>query len=260
VILAKRGYLPPSGTKAGMEASMTMDEATLHVDAGGQQMDGKASQSMKAKETLEFLPGEKLRRTVVSKKTTGNMVINGSEQPTPSTPDPLEGQAVLIEKKDGKWVASLETGSPTAEQEPALAKMAKTFNDESDVETYGEAPHKVGDKWTVDPSKLGSFGDAEDLSGSYAVEFLRIEDYQGTPCAVLKALIDIKGKTTEEKGKSMDIRMRGEVTTRRSLKDMTDLDVLTSGTINIDGAPAPGVSLMIEGPMKVSQKVTVTRP
>lgn len=261
VILAKRGHLPPAGTKAEMDASMNMDGATMHIEAGGQQMEGIADQSMKAKEKLEFLPEGKIRRTIVTKKNSGKMKINGMDQPTPESADPLEGKPVLIAKQDGKWTASLEDGSsPSPEQLPAIESMAKPFNNETDVETYGEAPRKVGEKWNVDPSKIGSFADAENLTGTYAIEFLRVEDYQGTPCAVLKADVDIKGKTAAKGGVSMDVRIRGEVTSYRSLKDLTDLQMKTDGTINIDGAPAPGMSIHIEGPFKVSQKVVVTAP
>ncbi|GAA5127848.1 hypothetical protein JIN84_08105 [Luteolibacter yonseiensis] len=261
VILAKRGYLPPAGTKTGMELSIAMEDANVQIDAGGQQMQGKVNQSTKGSETLEFLPGEKIRRTVVSKKISGKMTINGMDQPIPDSSDPLEGSTVLLSKTDGKWTAALEDGSsPTEAQLTAIEKMAKPLNNESDAETYGEAPRKIGDKWEVDPTKIGSFGEAENLTGTYSVEFVRVEDYQGTPCAVLKAKIDLKGTTASKGRGSMKMRIRGDVMTHRSLKDMTDLQVVTSGSVDLDGAPAPGFSMHMEGPIRLTQKVTVTRP
>lgn len=260
VILSKSDYLPPAGTKVETVHSMTLEEMTVHLGTAARQLEGKASQNGATKVVLEFLAGEKIRCTLVSKTKTGSLVINGREKPSHVTPDPLEGQAVLCEKKDGKWVASLEAGSPTVEQETSLAKISKSFNNKSDEVTYGDAPHKVGDKWTVDASKLGSFADAEELSGTLVLEFLRIENFQGTPCAVLKSVLDIKGKTISEKRNPSDIQMRGELITRRSLEDMTDLEVAGTIAVSLNGVTSPGASVKMEGPMKILEKGTVTRP
>lgn len=260
VILAKRGYLPPAGTKAKLEASTTMTDSTLQVDAGGQQMEGTSSQIIKAEETLEFLSDIKIRRTIVSRKTTGKAVIAGMDQPIPEKPVPLEGKPVIIEKKDGKWTATLENGNPAAGQAAEIEKMADTFNRENDLAIYGESPRKIGEKWSVDASKIEGFGEMEKITGTYAVEFLRIEDYESTSCAVIKAEIDLKGKTAEVEGQSMNMRIRGDVTSHRSLKDMGDLQTKISGTIDLDGTPAPSVSIHMEGPLDITQKLTITRP
>jgi hypothetical protein len=260
VILAKSGHIQPPGTRVETESSMTMNDSKLHVVANDREMEGTTSNTATEKEVREFLSETKIRNTFLSRKKTGKAVIAGMERPVPDSPAPLEGKPVIIQKNDGKWVSTLESGAAEPAQEAEIGKLADPFNRESAVATYGEAPRKVGDKWDVDPSKVDEFAGMENMTGSYSMEFLRIEDYEGAPCAVLKATVDFKGKGPESTGESMSMRIRGEMTTHRSLKDMIDLQTVASGTMDLDSTPAPGVSVHVQGPFKSVRKVTLTRP
>jgi hypothetical protein len=259
VVLAKRGNLPPVGTLVTTQSSMTMEDAAMIVKAGPQEMEGTATQKGSGNETVEVLAADKLRRLVISKKNEGSMSINGNEQPNPSKSDPLVGEPVLLERKDGTWTASLESGAaPGVEQRKGLDKMVEELERDSDFQMYGDTPRKPGDRWDVDPSKLMNFGDAEEVTGTYTVEFVAKEDFLGTPCAVLKATFDIKGKIGDGKNSpAMDMAYKGEAISRRSLAGLIDLGVEVDGIMTVSGSPAPNVEIEIEGPAQIVQKITL---
>ncbi len=262
VVLATKHYLPAAGTIATKEMTMTMTGATLKIEASGQTMNGTADQSTKDKETLEVLSKDKVRKTVVSKKTTGKMTINGQDQPTPPQPDPLEGIPVILERSGDKWTAKLESNA-TADtaQQAALDKMAGEMTKDSDFEMYGDKPRKPGDKWTSDPAKLTMFGDSGDVSGTCSTEFVEIADFQGTRCAVLKSNLEIKGKTGDKgEGDGMNLSFKAEAICHRSIADQVDMAVDVTGSMTVDGAPAPNVTMKMSGPMTMKETTTVKKP
>ncbi len=261
-VLASKHFLPAAGTIATKEMTMMMTGAALKIEAGGQTMNGTADQSTKAKETMEVISKDKVRKIVVSKKTDGKMTINGQDQPTPPQPDPLEGTPVILERSGDKWTAKLESNA-TADtaQQAALDKMAGEMTKDSDFEMYGDKPRKPGDKWKSDPAKMTMFGDSGDVSGTCSTEFVEIADFQGTRCAVLKSNLDIKGKTGEKgKGEAMNLSFKAEAICHRSLADQVDMAVDVKGTMTVDGAPAPNVTMTMSGPMTMKETTTVKKP
>ena len=262
IVLAQRHFLPAAGTIATKNNTMTMLDAAMTVKAGPQELPGKMTRTEAGKETLEILAPHKVRRLLVSKSTSGKMTINGTDQPVPEKPDPLAGKPVIVEQVGGKWSATLEEGgTPSPAQQGRLTRMAKEAERDSDFEMYGDTPRKVGDKWSVDPGKLMSFGDAEALSGDYKVELVELKEVAGVRCAVLKAVFDFKGKTEAEgDDPQMDIRFVGDVVATRSIVDMIDLDVEMNATVTLAGTPAPQVSMHVEGPMRMTEKVSLKKP
>ena len=262
VVLAGKHFLPAAGTIATKEMTMMMTGATLKIEAGGQTMNGTADQSTKGKETMEVISKDKVRKTVVSKKTEGKMTINGQDQPTPPQPDPLEGTPVILERSGDKWTAKLESNATAdTSQQAALEKMAGEMTKDSDFEMYGDKPRKPGDKWTSDPAKMTMFGDSGNVSGTCSTEFVEIADYQGTRCAVLKSNLDIKGKTGEKgQGEAMNLSFKAEAICHRSIADQVDMAVDVKGTMTVDGAPAPNVTMVMSGPMTMKETTTVKKP
>jgi hypothetical protein len=254
--------LPAKGSSYTKESSGGMKDAKMNVEAAGQKMEGTMSRSESSVETWQYVSDNKARRTLESKSVSGAMTMAGQDQPIPDEKDALVGVPVIVELKDGKSVASLETGTPDAEQAQALEKLNKVLEDNSDFAMYGDTPRKVGDKWTVDPKALGAFGEAKDLKGDYTVEFVEIKDFQGTTCAVLKSVFDVSG-TTEAEGEgdpSMTVKIKGEATSHRSLADKVDLDAKITSTMTLEGSPAPQVKMNVEGPFDLHQKVSIKKP
>lgn len=261
-VLAKKDVLPPVGTVLTKDQEMKMEAGAVTLQAGGQELNGTMDRTMRSKETTEILGADRLRRLLVSKEESGEMKLNGQAQPTPGTPDPLLGLPALLERKDGTWTATLENGStPSAAQKTRLETLAQEANRDSDFAMYGDTPRKPGDKWDVDPSKLSNFGVQENLSGTFTVQFLKIEEFKGESCALLNSTFDMKGKSAGEGGTPpMDVRLKGEALSRRSTARMIDLDAQINATMTIDGAPGPGFTMHVEGPMKMSEMVTVKAP
>ncbi len=258
----KSGKLPAKGSVHTKESSGEMKGATMNIEAAGQKMDGTMSRSETSVETVEYLGDNKLKRTLTSKSVTGTVVMAGQEQPMPEETDALTGVPVIVELKDGKYTAALESGTATAEQTTALEKVTKSLEEDSDFAMYGDTPRKIGEKWTVNPKDIGAFGDAENLSGTYTVEFVEIKDFQGTPCAVLKSVFDISG-VTEAKGEeepSMTVKIKGDAISHRSLADKVDLDAKITTTMTMEGSPNPQVKMHVEGPFEMHQKVSVKKP
>lgn len=224
-------------------------------------MKGTMSRSTLKKETLEVLSKDKLRRLVASEETTGEMKLDGQVLPTPDKSDALLAVAAILQRKGDAWTASLENGAvPNSDQKKRLDKMAEEANRDSDFQMYGDTPRRTGDKWSMDPSILRSIFDAKDLDGIYTVEFVEIKEFQGVKCAILKSTFDIKGAALSGNDSSeMKMAIKGEAISRRSLADLVDIDVELNCIMTVTGAPAPNVTMHVEGPMKFSEKISLKK-
>jgi hypothetical protein len=260
VLASKDIKFPAKGTTHTKESTTEIKDSKLGIEAAGQKMEGSMKRNETSVETWAYLGDNKARRTLESKTTSGAMTIAGQDQPMPEEKDALVGVPVLIEVKDGKTVATLESGTATAEQTKALEKLGESKAD-GDFAMYGDTPRKVGDKWNVEPKNLSGFGEAKDLTGTFNIEFVEIKDYQGVPCAVLKSTFDVKGSTDSSGGDDakMSIKLKGEALSYRSLAEKTDLDVKITSSMTMDGSPAEGVSMHMEGPFGMNQKTTIKK-
>ncbi|RYD48101.1 MAG: hypothetical protein EOP85_04245 [Verrucomicrobiaceae bacterium] len=259
VVLSKKDFLPPVGTVTKRESSMVMKDSVLKVQAGPQEVEGTSSHEGSSKETFETVSADKVRRVIISRKSGGKMTINGNDQPTGEKPEPLEGLPVLLERKDGKWTASLESGEqPDEDQKKGLDKMVEEITRNTDFQMYGDTPRKVGDKWEVDPATLTSFADSRNLTGDYSVEFVAIEEFQGTKCAVLKATFEMAGEMDSEGNpEPLKMTLKGTALAKRSIVDMVDLDVVVDGTVSLKGSPAENVQLEVTGPIRITEQNSV---
>ncbi len=257
-VLARKISLPAPGKTWTKETVVSIPAGTMQISASGQEMDGSMSSKDTRTESMEAISETKARHLVTGETNEGKMIVAGQEQPVPRQPNALLKIPVIVEFSDGKWSATLEAGEPTAEQEKALAKLAKQCSDNNDLAMYGDTPRKPGDQWDADPSTLSSFGDAESLEGSFRVEFVEVKEYDGVKCAVLKSVFDLAGRGPEEEdAPEMTMKMKGEAVSYRSLTDLVDLNTEITASLIIEIEPAPGVSMKIDGPMTMTQKIGV---
>ncbi|WP_367870721.1 hypothetical protein [Luteolibacter sp. Populi] len=261
-VLAKKskGNSQPAGTKVTKNSLLEITDAKLTVEVKGQPpMAGTMSRKDTEVNTLEILSATKARRLLQDKETSSAMIINGQERPMGDKPESLKGVPVILEEKeDGTYTATLEAGEATAAQTEDLTKLAKGLGNDSDLAIYGETPRKPGDKWTVDPKKIKAFGEAEDLAGTYTVEFVEVKDFQGTPCAVLKSEFEVTGAALG--GAGMKMGFKGTAVTHRSLADRVDLETKMESTMTMEGQPNPQVTMHVTGPFKMTQTGTVKKP
>ena len=220
-----------------------------------QLQEGTQTRKETRKETMEVLSSTKARRILDEGKAEGVITMGGQNRPLPNVPAPLAGLPMIVEYKDGKYTVSLEAGEPDAVQAKMLEQFSKAYGNDNEAAVYGTTPRKPGEKWEVDPKNVQMMGDAKDLTGSYKVEFVEVKEFQGTPCAVLKATFDISGKSPNGK-----MSFKGGTTIMRSLADKIDLETKVEATMAIDTQPSPLLNLHVEGPFTSTQKVTVVKP
>jgi hypothetical protein len=270
VVLARAHFIRAVGTIITTESA---DAGIGKVKAGEQEIEGAMSLTETEKETWETLSADKIRHLLVSKTKikTMKMNFNGQDQNPPEEGDPMAGVPmagvpVILERKDGKWTASLESGDqPTAGQQAALDKEVAAAEEDFGFQIYGDLPRKPGDKWDVDPAKLTNFDlvdilheKLEGKEGKVQVEFVEVKELAGVRCAVLKSTYDIKMKT-KSKGDSpaWDIQLKGEAVSQRSIADMIDLDVVRKATITATRAGSP---TQITMPIKCTKKASLKKP
>jgi hypothetical protein len=265
VILAKKNYVPSVGSIVTNEFTMSLVDGALKFKAGPQEMEGTMNNTESTKEIVEVLSPTKLRRTLASKDSITKMTINGQTQEPPPKSDALVGQPVILDLTDGTWTATLENGTPDDDESKALSKVAKRFNDDGDLHTYGDTPRKPGDTWEMNPEQLATLLDLDNAAGNCTVEFVDFEEFQGTRCALLKLTFNITARQNNDEAntegdKPMTIAMQATATVHRSIPDMIDLAVNIEGTMTVDGIPQEGMTLHIEGPVRFTGKTSLKKP
>lgn len=194
-----------------------------------------------------------MSRTVETRR-----VIEEMEEPEPEPHDELQGLPVLVEFKERKWQAGLEEGEATPEQTAALDELLEQLRAEPDLAIYGKEPRKPGETWKVDLKELKEFCGMSALEGEFSVQFLELKEVAGTSYAVIKSVFDLKGVAPAKKGEApLKMAAKGEVLSRRSLKDLVDLESKLSGTLLMEGSPESGLTFSIEGPLKSEMTVEV---
>ena len=255
-ILASGDLLPARGKTRVSSQVMEMNAAEITFSMGEKQMAGVMNQKTESVEKTEPLSDGKLRHVTVSETDTGTISMEGQEQETPPKNNPLVGMPVILEVKDGKLTASLEKGEPDAAQQAELDDLIDQYEAREDFVMYGDVPRKPGDKWNVDPSKLTNFGGGTGLTGTFTVEFTGVEEIGGVNCARLACEFDLTGKTIREgEEPEMNIAIKGKADVTRSIQDRADLDVKIDGTIVVEGSPAEGMAMKVEGPVKMTQTI-----
>jgi len=261
-VLAREGSSPALMGKSVTRTTVReMKDGDLGLEMGEKKVPGKVTSKEATSEIVEFISPVKARRTLTSRTSENRMVVMDQERLGPKKEDPLQGLPVIVEKKDGKWTATLEKGEPTPQQKIVLDGLTKNRGEDEDRAIYGDVPRKPGDKWVVDLAKLPSFGEVIEPKGSFSIEFVEVKEIQGTSCAVLKSTMDLSGKMTQEGGEStMTIKMKGDVIVHRSLADLIDLESKTSVTMDMDGMGRPGMKMRIAGPVTITRTATLAKP
>ena len=257
------GKLPPAGLVAVETGTNEMKDMPMTIAMQGQDLSGTMTQKAVTTETTTYQGPDKFTKELNSSVIEGSVTMNGQANPTPNPPNPLEKVPVTFERKDGKWVPSLANGDKLTDlQSKALTSGGADKPFEADAAMYGTDPHKVGDKWDVDATKMPTFGSLSKVTGTMKCELVEVKEVQGMKAAVIKLSFDISGApdTGAEGGPEIKIHMTGEGTTTRSLDYAIDLESTLKAQMDMKGTVAPGVEMKVSGPMTMSRSITVKKP
>ncbi len=262
-VLSPKGkaYDFPTGTKITREVSFAMKDAKMSiVAAAGKSIEGTMDRTDTLLTTTEILAPGKFRHVEVKKEAGGKVVIAGNEQAVPQPANSLAGVPLVVEGSEGKFTSTLENGTATPEQEKQLPALLARFTAAVAASAkYGDSPHKPGDKWDGELASVSALAGIEQIKGTCTVEFLKTEDFEGVPCAVLKLAVDVTGVPPEASGTGGTIAMKGESVVHRSLADHIDLDGKLEGTMILD-IQRSGRKVHTTGSCTATEKVTLKKP
>ncbi|WP_035609862.1 hypothetical protein [Haloferula sp. BvORR071] len=249
-VLAKKGNVPEAGIVRTEKIISDLSDSTIELKRDDQHAKGIYTYKVSASVVIEGLAAGKARRTLTSKTTEERAMLGGREQLTPDKGDSLQGVPVLVEYKDGSWVAKLEAGEADADQKTSLEMVVTELEADSDPAIYGEAPHRPGDHWDVDLKALDFYAGIKSPSGSFKVEFVEVKEIDGIKCAVIKTSFDLQGEYVVDPG--IKRKIKGEAEIERSLADLADMKMNFTSKVTHEGEPShmKGTTMKMEGPFK----------
>lgn len=266
-ILAKEGVPLPVKEKFKAIKHMSTNDAKIGIEVAGQSLEGMMNSSNKEELLYDFVSEDQIRVTYETKRSLEKSIMAGNETDKEEV-DPAEGKTILLEKKDGKWVAKLEKGKvEEADQEKfdeTLESLADEFNEDGDPKLYGIEPRKIGDSWDVDPKVMPGMEEFDVKGGKMTMTFLEVKDYQGEPCAILKTSFKIDAEMTEEKMKGLGVSFAGNGRIVRSLKYLTDFKFTGEMKMKMSGdmevQPGMNAKMTMVGDMKIDMRMAKAKP
>lgn len=248
-----RGPAPKKGDVTVSKTVFKIKNADLKLKVAGTNIEAKQTLTAIEEEEIKVLAVDGRQATKVQTKVLKELVEATTNGDGKDVPGDLEGEVIISERsKDGKWKHSLVDTKPNDKQKKELDKRVGPENDD---ELYPEGKVKVGHTWTVDAAALQRVfgGSITDLKGKIKMKFVKIEEVNGEPCAVLEAVGVIKGIAKEDEG-TLDVEMDMKGTTWRSIKTGLDVKDKASGTMKMSGKiEMDGVKadLTLEGPFTI---------
>jgi hypothetical protein len=233
-----RGPAPKKGMVLLDKFKFTMTNADVELDVGnGMKISGKMDMTTftEKQETILGVDGRnitKLRTKVIEDSVDRTTTIAGEKQKE-SENKALKGEIIFSELTKNGWKHSLEDASPSDKQKKEL----KDFdNPENDDDMFPAEKVKPGHAWDIDPKAFKKiFGSKmTEAKGTGKAKFVRIEKFDGEPCAVIEMDVDIKAKLKQEDG-DFDVEMKGKIESFRSIAEAIDLKYSFKGKAKFAG-------------------------
>ena len=226
-LLASKENPVPIGQTFKVTTKATMNDFPLSITIEDQKIEGKMTRSGRRVVKYEFLAADRVRATILADITTGKQTMAGAETEIDER-QPTQGRSFLVVKKDGKWsVDPKPEDVEPADQEAidtAIERLEKHANNEGEtsLKMYGDKPRKIGESWEVDAVALPGMDNIEILGGKITVTFTGLEEFDGEPCAILKAKFKVAGQMDEKSMKGIGVDISGSIKITRSLKFFED--------------------------------------
>jgi hypothetical protein len=252
-----RGPAPKKGQVFVSSMTLRIKDADTTLKGGGQNIDLKMTMDQLSEEEQKVLAVDGRLVTKCQSKITkdrADIVANLGGMAMKITHNAeLEGETVISERVgENKWKHSLVDTKPTDKQKKEL----DTRNGiESEDDLYPAEKVKVGHTWKVEAKALTKvFGNSfTDIKGELNQKFLKIEDVDNDPCAVIESTGTIKGKMKDDDGQpTMDVEMELKVLSWRSIKTGVEVKGKFDGKIKLEGTQKmddQDVEIKLSGPI-----------
>ncbi len=240
-----RGPAPKKGLVSRDTMRFTMKNANIELDLGGDmKLDGKMDMTSFTEKEEEILAVDgrnvtKVRTKLLKDEMDRKTTLRGQEPQKENEKKTLVGEIIFSELTKNGWKHSLEDATPSDKQKKEL----KDFdNPENDDDLFPAERVKAGHAWDIDPKAfkkvLGS--KMTDPKGTGKAKFVRVETFDGEPCAVIEMDIDIKGRLKQEDS-DLEVHLKGKIVSYRSIAEGIDRkfsingDAKFAGTVEEDG-------------------------
>lgn len=235
-----RGPAPKKGQVLYSKLVMKVKNADMTVKLMGQTLTLKQTLTMTTEEEEKLLAVDGRQVTKSQAKVIKDRVeiaadFMGQTMDSKEVND-LEGEVIVSERVgDGKWKHTLVDTKPTDKQKKELDKR---IGPENDDELFPEGKVKVGHTWTVDAAAMKKFfgNSFTDVKGKLKQKFVKVEEVNGEPCAVIETAGPITAKMKDDDDDSdLAIALDLKATTWRELKTGVDVKAKFEGKIKISG-------------------------
>lgn len=263
-LLAMENPELPIGRSFLAKERMSGADAKLSLRLGEHEVGGTMNLAEIKDRIISFPEKGKVRFSFTEVRTKTEIKIDEMPGEISDVVKPLSGKDVLVEKKDGEWVARIEKGGVLEENEEEIRKELESlesfFNEDEDAKLYGTEARKIGDKWDVDPRFLPGMGEFEVNGGKLSLHLKEVKEYEGDECAVIEMIFQLKGFSTDPEQKGLDATFSGSSRVVRSLTLLTDLKrtmdtrFKLAGKTNPDEAGSP--MMTVSGDMKMETRIS----
>ncbi len=261
-LLARKEMVLPVQQKFRVTRLMSMSDAQIKMEVGGRGFEGTMSNAKEEELIYDFMTEDEIRISYEKSRAVEKSSMRGREDENEEIA-PSEGKVILLEKKDGRWVGKLEVGKVEESDEEGfgevLKKLEGEFNENEQNAMYGTEPRKIGESWDVDPSLMPGLEDFEVKGGELTVTFVRVVEFQGELCALLKTAFSIKAEMRDDNMEGMGVLIEGSGKILRSLNLLTDYKFTGDMTMKMSGEVEvqAGINAMMsmEGAMQVDMQM-----
>jgi hypothetical protein len=252
-----RGPAPKKGQVFVSNMTLRIKDADTTLKLAGQTLELKMTMDVTSEEEQKVLAVDGRTVTKSQSKITkerADITVNfgGKPMKIPHKTE-LEGETVISERiGENKWKHSLVDTKPTDKQKKELDNRNGI---ESEDELYPEGKVKVGHTWKVEAKALTKlFGNSfTDIKGELKQKFLKVEDVDNDPCAVIESTGTVKGKMKDDDGQpTVDVEMDLKVLSWRSIKTGVEVKGKFDGKIKLEGTQKmddQDVEIKLSGPL-----------
>ena len=233
-----RGPAPVKGQVFVTKGTLKIKDADTVMKVMGQTVALKITLDVTSEEEAKVLAVDgrdvtKCQTKIVKERADVTADINGSEM-THTEPTALEKETVISERDGKAWKHSLVDTKPTDKQKKELDSRNGIENDD---DMYPKEKVKVGHTWKVDAKALTKMlgNSFSDVKGSLDQKFVKVEDVDGEPCAVVESSGKLTAKMKDDGEPTIDVEMELKVTTHKSLKTGVGVKEKFTGKIKLDG-------------------------